>query len=243
MKIKNIATNEILKLGRVKNNVAPRRAIWYGSYRELTIDGKLVEAFSNSSSCRWKEYWYMKINGIWMFYEGYLSYEIAESKNSQFIIEEELKPKREVKINFDRQQHFQYSNADCRNSERGKNETNDCTVVALSNATGYSYDFCHEFLEKQAGRQNRKGIRMFNFLLQIPVVGEYRFSQISVRKQKLRTFIREHEHGTYIVLTRGHAQTVKDGKLLDTSIKHGAIVQKVFVMEKNNYETIKDKFN
>ena len=98
-------------------------------------------------------------------------------------------------------------------------ETNSCTVVALSVATGNSYSQSRTYLSK-FGRQPRKGMLQKDICLALEsmkkfkaVKGEYsRKNRITVNR-----FIKKHPVGTYYVANRGHAFVIKDGVLYDHS--------------------------
>jgi hypothetical protein len=110
-------------------------------------------------------------------------------------------------------------------------ETRDCTVRALSNASGMHYDQAHELLKKH-GRKNRCGA-FFSTMLK--AYGEADFVLESVHgttwsaKQAARIAKREASDGItlakilpklafgeYIVNTTGHAVAIVNGRIIDT---------------------------
>jgi hypothetical protein len=110
-------------------------------------------------------------------------------------------------------------------------ETRDCTVRALSNASGMHYDQAHELLKKH-GRKNRRGA-FFSTMLK--AYGEADFvldsvhgttwsakqaAHISKRKASegitLAKILPKLAFGEYIVNTTGHAVAVVNGKIIDT---------------------------
>jgi hypothetical protein len=110
-------------------------------------------------------------------------------------------------------------------------ETRDCTVRALSNASGMHYDQAHELLKKN-GRKDRCGAffgTMFaaytqaGFVLDsvhgTTVSARYaarfanRKAEVGVTLAKLLPKL---AFGEYIVNTTGHAVAVVNGKIIDT---------------------------
>jgi hypothetical protein len=110
-------------------------------------------------------------------------------------------------------------------------ETRDCTVRALSNATGMHYDKAHAILHKY-GRKNRRGAyfsTMFRayseagFILDSvhgTTTAAKHAGRISGRKASegitLAKMLPKLAFGEYIVNTTGHAVAVVNGKIIDT---------------------------
>ena len=110
-------------------------------------------------------------------------------------------------------------------------ETRDCTVRALSNASGMHYDQAHELLKKH-GRKNRCGA-FFGTLLKAygaadfvlesvhGTTGAARHAARIAKRQAsdgitLAKMLPKLAFGEYIVNTTGHAVAVVNGKIIDT---------------------------
>ena len=110
-------------------------------------------------------------------------------------------------------------------------ETRDCTVRALSNASGLHYDDAHKILKKH-GRKDRCGaffstmLKAYNeagFVLNSVhgTTGAARHAaRISARQAEdgvtLAKILPKLSFGEYIVNTTGHAVAVVNGKIIDT---------------------------
>jgi hypothetical protein len=93
-------------------------------------------------------------------------------------------------------------------------EKRDCTVIALAHATGLPYDVCHKALAKH-GRKHKRGV-VFRRIAQ-KVAREVGFEFKPVRRSgTIRKFVQDFPKGTFYVLIRGHALTVKDGSVMDS---------------------------
>jgi hypothetical protein len=110
-------------------------------------------------------------------------------------------------------------------------ETRDCTVRALSNASGMHYDQAHELLKKH-GRKNRCGA-FFGTMLKAygeagfvldsvhGTTGAARYAARITRREAcegitLARILPKLAFGEYIVNTTGHAVAVVNGKIIDT---------------------------
>ncbi len=104
-------------------------------------------------------------------------------------------------------------------ASRAHGERNDCTVMALTAATGRSYDDCHAALAK-AGRRRRRGC---NF----PIIGKAAAKSLGFLMEELpnyeysaKTMItaerdRALKAGKYVLRVRGHVAAMVDGKIVD----------------------------
>lgn len=121
-------------------------------------------------------------------------------------------------------------------------ETNDCVVRAFASAFDVTYDYAHKYVAEEFKRQPRKGtyftaskmsklsegvIKVNNKKI-IPigtkgncVVYPYSLSyEIKVKGEKVKrqmtvgTFVKKNPKGTFFVLVRGHAFTIKDGVVI-----------------------------
>tara|TARA_R100001509_G_scaffold4649_1_gene2935 strand:- start:180 stop:662 length:483 start_codon:yes stop_codon:yes gene_type:complete len=121
-----------------------------------------------------------------------------------------------------------------------KSETNDCVVRAVANAFNISYDKAHEFAANKLGRKPRKGVQnTFNKLNNLgvnvkfklfedtlfpetktfklkctsnPINTEYKHKKV---KFTVKTFCSKFSKGTYIILVKDHALTIKNGVVID----------------------------
>lgn len=97
------------------------------------------------------------------------------------------------------------------------NDTNCCTVVALSIVTGENYIYCHEYLSKY-GRKYRKGMNTLDVIdaleeLKGHVVEDLGYSNDN--RITINRFIKENPRGRFYCLVRGHAIAIVDGVLHD----------------------------
>ena len=126
-------------------------------------------------------------------------------------------------------------------------EANACTVRALSNATGKSFEECAVLLERH-GRKKRMGaymgtiakaymeagVRFLGFFGSTNMVCLKRAAYATAleldynsmphfKGMTLASFIKRFSTGTYIVGVAGHALCIKDGKIIDDSVQRGSI--------------------
>ena len=108
-------------------------------------------------------------------------------------------------------------------------ERRDCTVVSLAGALSLSYTAAHKMASKY-GRKKGKGMltyqveNMYKALekegrvrkLDKSEITTYYPSTRKTRANKLSTFIKNNPKGTFMLLVRGHAITVKDGIVLQS---------------------------
>jgi hypothetical protein len=119
-------------------------------------------------------------------------------------------------------------------SRRDKNESNDCTVIAMSIALQMPYDEAHAMLER-AGRKRGDGFAMRRFLRYTSVDG-FKFTNVDCSKPNpdhswmqaysrtksvvyptLAQVQRDFPKGRFILTTCNHAIAMVDGKVLDFS--------------------------
>jgi hypothetical protein len=120
-----------------------------------------------------------------------------------------------------------------RNIEGFLNETNDCSVRALSLSTGVSYTKAHDLL-KTEGRRDRKGSKLpmiknslhslivdhvivdFQELVPSAVMTENnRFYGTSPRRPTLQSIVDKYPTGRYLIIVTGHALAMIDGVIHD----------------------------
>ena len=126
-------------------------------------------------------------------------------------------------------------------SKLAKGETNDCVVRAFASAFEVSYDYAHKYIANEFGRKPRKGtystatklVNMSEELFKVngkkvyPVGKRYTsdmFGSLSYdvtvkgvtkrRSMTVGTFVKRNPKGTFIVLVRRHAFTIKDGVVI-----------------------------
>ena len=117
-----------------------------------------------------------------------------------------------------------------------KSENNDCVVRAIATATDMDYDSAHKFTREKFNRKNKKGVYRFantiNLLSKnnkqingksIEIISEEHNTMLYfvtvkgvrvLRKTTTGSFIKKYPVGTYIVVVRGHAFTIKDGVVI-----------------------------
>ena len=111
-----------------------------------------------------------------------------------------------------------------------KNESNDCFVRAVASSFDCPYDTAHAWVKEKFGRKNRKGTmnaaskmatmsslgQTFN-CKSVKTIGDLRTIDIvkgRMKRTTLNQFIKKYSTGTYILIVRGHAFTVKDGAVI-----------------------------
>jgi len=115
-------------------------------------------------------------------------------------------------------------------------ETNDCTVRALSNASGLDYETAHKALQKQ-GRKPRKGAtcnvwhRAYT-AAGMQLTGAYGVTKATKALQRIYRVIPDKgatlskimptlSQGRFIVIVTGHALAVVDGAIIDSHASSG----------------------
>lgn len=106
-------------------------------------------------------------------------------------------------------------------SSKAKGEHNDCTVKALTAATGLSYDQCHAALAKH-GRKHRKGCHFasvgkkaaadLGFLMETLPWDSYR-AKTCITAERDRAL----RNGRYVLQVRRHVAAMIDGEVCDWS--------------------------
>ena len=143
-------------------------------------------------------------------------------------------------------------------SKLAKGETNDCVVRAFASAFEVSYDYAHKYVANEFGRKPRNGtygtaetlVKMADNLFKVngkkvhPVGHRYSstmFGSLAYdvkvkgvtkrRNMTVGTFVKRNPKGTFIVLVRQHAFTIKDGVVMgnfEDSIKTKKIMRCAF---------------
>ena len=129
-------------------------------------------------------------------------------------------------------------------------EKRDCTVYAIATAFDLDYDTAHKEVAERFGREEGKGVKgsvlleglaegtTINGKTVTKVISSPRntykvYGQVVSRQVRLSSFVKNNQEGTYVILTRGHALTLKDGTLVDNlnSPKTKAIVERAFKVD------------
>jgi hypothetical protein len=104
-------------------------------------------------------------------------------------------------------------------ASRALGEHNDCTVKALTAATGLPYDVCHAAMAK-FGRPNRKGCNWHSVGGKAAEYLGFKMTQLDYSRYNAKTMItaardRNLRSGRYVVRVRGHVAALVDGKVID----------------------------
>ena len=111
-------------------------------------------------------------------------------------------------------------------------EKDDCTVYAVATAFEMEYDAAHKEVADRMSRQEGQGVARKNILealtegtvlngktvtrvIKSPTKTYKVYGNTIPRQVRLSSFAKENPEGTYLILTRGHALTLKDGVLMD----------------------------
>lgn len=143
-------------------------------------------------------------------------------------------------------------------SSIAKGETNDCVVRAFASSFEVDYDFAHQYVAEYFKRKPRKGTFMTSSKLvnmsdnntevngkRVYTVGNRTNNwmanslvyEVKVKGQKVEremtvgTFIKQNPKGTFFILVRGHAFTIKDGVVIgntEDAIKKRRVIRCAF---------------
>lgn len=111
-------------------------------------------------------------------------------------------------------------------------EKNDCTVYAIATAFDMDYDTAHQEVSDRMSRQEGQGVKRSSILealaegttingktvtrvIKSPTKTYKVYGNTIPRQLRLSSFAKENQEGTYVILTRGHALTLKNGVLMD----------------------------
>ena len=133
-----------------------------------------------------------------------------------------------------------------------KKEHNDCVVYAFASAFGLDYDAAHQEVAKRFDRQAGKGTsrnailqgikqlqagdqvngKTITEVISKPTTNYKAYGQVVPRQVRLSSFAAKYPKGTYMVLVRSHALTIKDGIVVDSARPHpSSIVLQAFKVE------------
>ena len=143
-------------------------------------------------------------------------------------------------------------------SKIAKSETADCVVRAFASAFDVTYDRAHKYVKEEFGRKDRRGtygtvsrlVKMaddrttVNYKKVYPVgvrksstlINSLSYNvtikgETKVRQMTVGTFIKQNPKGTFFVLVRQHAFTIKDGVVIgnfEDSVKTKKIMRCAF---------------
>ena len=121
-------------------------------------------------------------------------------------------------------------------SSLAKSENNDCVVRAIASAAEMDYDSAHQFVKETFNRKNGKGTfglgTGMNLLSKngkqingknVQIISEEHNTMLyyvvvkgvkKLRATTTATFIKKHPIGSYVVVVKGHAFTIKDGVVI-----------------------------
>lgn len=123
-----------------------------------------------------------------------------------------------------------------KDSKIASSEKNDCTVATLASSFDIPYDEAHSLAETLFKRQPRKGPMGPDVISAMAKVHHNRINingktvtkiycmptkeykcngKIVNRRTRVKSFIKDHPQGTYFMIVKGHALTVKDGVMID----------------------------
>lgn len=123
-----------------------------------------------------------------------------------------------------------------------KTETNDCVVRAFASSFGVTYDEAHKYVAEKFNRKPRNGtymtaprlVKMSNDDVSVNgkkvyplgkkqqgIFNSYSLSyevkvkgEVKMRQMTVGTFIKKNPVGTFFVIVKGHAFTIKDGVVI-----------------------------
>jgi hypothetical protein len=125
------------------------------------------------------------------------------------------------------------------NSRIAQKENKDCFVRALAAGFEISYNDAHALAKERFNREDKKGtkneyiisemkkiqeeglvlgdvIAKVKVLKGLDIKNRYKlYGELIDRKKTVKSFIKDHPKGNYIVTVSKHAFAVKDGKLID----------------------------
>ena len=120
-------------------------------------------------------------------------------------------------------------------SKLAKSERADCVVRAFASAFNIDYDRAHQFVRLEFQRKDRCGVARFCQSMKRLVLTKWEMDGKSIkpiirsedtlkgfRDSKTITvgnFVKKYDKGTYIVVIRGHAFTIKDSEVVGGNLQ------------------------
>lgn len=112
-------------------------------------------------------------------------------------------------------------------SALAKSERGDCVVRAIASSSGMSYDKAHAFVAEKFNRKFRKGTYFFTSTMNRMAASGVKLNRKSIKpvdvsiktktgmtKMTVNKFAENFNKGSYVVVVKGHAFTIKDGKVV-----------------------------
>lgn len=136
-----------------------------------------------------------------------------------------------------------------------QSETNDCFVYALATSFDLEYDQAHKIAKAEFGREPKRGTsgkaissrlaeiaegtapgfnnRTVTQVIDKPTSTYKVYGEEVNRALKVKSFVKKFSQGTYLVLVRKHAITIKDGAVVDNNEVDclNSVVRKAFKVE------------
>ena len=129
-------------------------------------------------------------------------------------------------------------------------ENKDCVVYSIATAFDMSYDEAHKEVADRFNREEGKGAKRSSILegmtegttingktvskvIKSPTRTYKIYGNVVPRQLRLSSFVKENQEGTYVILTKGHALTIKDGTVMDNldKTKERALVEVAFKVD------------
>jgi hypothetical protein len=130
------------------------------------------------------------------------------------------------------------------------NDNNCCAVTALSASMEVPYDEAFKYAQQTWGRKGGEGTKTLKLLQsfvdresitvggvtkKITKVGNthvyHQYGKDINRKMSIKSFLKMYPTGTYYILMRSHAFTVKNGELIDNSDRMGRRITHVWKLD------------
>lgn len=111
-------------------------------------------------------------------------------------------------------------------SKLAQTEKSDCVVRAFAAAADCDYDVAHRFVQVEFNREFRKGTKRFNSTMTKLSNDGRRINRKSIKtissgeikngssRMTVGSFVKDWDKGTYILVIRGHAFTVRNGEVI-----------------------------
>lgn len=209
------------EIGRCTRNVPPNYT-QEADKRVISINGSDCIAYYNGIANPYAEFFCYKDD--WMYTQDrqfwtqtefhWIDYKVRQKRHNRFRgTSEPVKriPKNEYFVRSEIKQ----------DTQKGLGDFNDCTVRALAHIFDITYDESHDIME-ELGRKQKKGFRLKPYMMGLKLAG-HKFKSVPFRpmgrNMNLKAFADMNKEGSFLVFTRGHVQTLVQGKYHDHSFK------------------------
>lgn len=98
-----------------------------------------------------------------------------------------------------------------RNLSKRPSQHNDCTVRALTLATGKMYDEVYDELKDKAGRKSHDGIYLYGYLVRRKKFLGVPYTRVKIKKGCVISDVIYTQKGRYLIETYNHVFCVIDG--------------------------------